>query len=856
MEEPENEQPQGFARARPIRVAFLISSHPHTQLIIDAIFAESVSRWGGRYSLICPCVDGYPQPAYLRWLKVFDPDIVYSFTDLADQSLYRLREELGPAYITRHREPSKNPPTAHDFRVELPIKVLSSLSTTLQYARAFPASAPQPLHIVDYLPGQPNDRFVDDNFGSLYGSHGMWPMPSNLADAFRPVALASAEVRANRMAANYNGETVSDPCSLLQFMAANRNTYGLSQLSADATPRIEVRSGSESAFTIVVGDTADDRIAFWNLRSRVAIHIGIGICSLIAPVSLLEQDAFFAALIELLKARNVVWRSSGPPLVELVSTSVSQERLGELQNRFIARDRWNAYRVGRAITLDSIVPSDEVLSYARQLVSGGFLENKPEWKEFSAAERQVKPPQVVPKHLNHIQVESFATTGSWAVDVSLERRESHSRYSNVRHNWHFPRRLPLHGAFLHSYESSHSGREWRWTRANAQGSLVLFAGLNEALPVITIPNDEIAFRRAMQRGNEWPPLHRLSAPITPTGPFAWSQPSDKGRYLMGALRMFGGLQNAGAILLHNYWRSVFEELGGAVGRARREQIKDAIKKKIRAVRTQPSNWDDATWERLTALVTREAYQVRVPQGALSYGELLKRHDPYLVKEEAILRDNKVEDPADWMNRARNSLRAAVQDRCAQRVLFQGYEWRCDTCFATNWNDISSLGPELSCSICGANEKAFVDKPWSFRLNGFLQDALREHGLLAVVWCLIELEKRARDTFFYLGPHNLWKEYPDNEQTRHDHEADLICILDGRVHLCEVKSSAREIALESLVEVARRLRPDVVTLAVMEEMSARLSAKAEELRVAIADPTIEVQLLSMTADDEWNDAYLP
>jgi hypothetical protein len=189
-------------------------------------------------------------------------------------------------------------------------------------------------------------------------------------------------------------------------------------------------------------------------------------------------------------------------------------------------------------------------------------------------------------------------------------------------------------------------------------------------------------------------------------------------------------------------------------------------------------------------------------------------------------------------------------------MFQGYEWRCDTCFSTNWNDIGALRPELECTVCGAAKLPPVDEPWSFRLNGFLQEAMREHGVLALLWCLVTLERRAVNTFFFLGPHNLWKELPENESSSHDNEADLICVLDGRVHLCEVKSSAREIALPSLVEVAKRLRPDIVTIAVMDDPAGRLTAKMEELKEALAGTEIETELLTLFDNPHWEDAYLP
>jgi hypothetical protein len=632
----------------------------------------------------------------------------------------------------RHGENLKGAPTSHDFRVTLPITPLVSLSTTLQYARAFPASAPQPVRVVDYLPGQPNDRFIDDNFGTFYGSHGQWPIPPHLADAVKPLAVASQEVRdAPNRGRPYEGETVADATALLHFMASHKNTFGLAQIAGDATPRIELRDVYDNAFALVIGDTFADRVAFWNLRSRDPAFLGGEPTTIMVAPDRLENADFFAALAGFLKKRNGVPRNSGTPCVQLCSTSATTEQLNALRDRFRAVDNWNSYHVGAPLTLDSITPSAQVLQRPLQLVTGNFFERAPEWKEFGASGDKTQPPAVMPKHIVHVQSKNYATTGSWALDVSIERQENHSRYSNVRHRWFFPRRLRFHQAFCGYYESKQDGREYRHTRATRHGSLALFAGFGEELPAINLPNDEHAFRYAMQRGDTWAPFRRLDKWEKPHGPFAWAQPSDKGRYLIGALRMFGGLQEAGVVLLHSYWRSIFEEIGGAIGTARRARIKDSIKKKVRSVTTPPGSWDDDIWSRMAALVASEAHQVRIPQQSLSYDELAKKHEPFLEKEREVLASQQAEEPEEWIAQAKRSLRNGVQNRCAQKVLFQGYQWRCDVCFNTNWNDLGALKPELICAICGASEPAPVDKPWSFQLNGFLKDAMREHGLTAL-----------------------------------------------------------------------------------------------------------------------------
>lgn len=401
-------EPRAFIRPRPIRVAFFIADGEFAQLALDGIFAESIARWGGRYSLICPCENGYPSASYLPWLAAFDPDIIYSFIDLTEDNLRRVQETFGPAYLVRHQANFEAQPTARDFRVALPIAPLVSLSTTLQYAQAFPASAPKPVRIVDYLPGQADDRFVDDNFGTFYGSYGLWPLPENLADAVKPLTIASEELlNAPNRGRRYEGETVPDAAALLVFMAANPNTHGLAQIAADAAPRIELRESYDNAFTLVIGDSFADRVAFWNLRSRAPAFLGREVTTLIVSPSRLDDAGFFAALSEFMKKRNGVPRNSGTPWVQLWSTSLGTEELTALKERFRAADNWNGFHVGTPITLDNITPSAKILERAHQLVSGGFFERGPEWKEFAATGDKAQLPAVTPKHLSHVQGRSL-----------------------------------------------------------------------------------------------------------------------------------------------------------------------------------------------------------------------------------------------------------------------------------------------------------------------------------------------------------------------------------------------------------------------------------------------------------------
>ena len=93
---------KGWCRPRPLRVAFLVQDEEHAQLALDGIFADSYGRWGGRFSLIVPCVDGKLSPTYWPWLESYDPDIVYSYVALDRADVLEIHERLSPADYISH----------------------------------------------------------------------------------------------------------------------------------------------------------------------------------------------------------------------------------------------------------------------------------------------------------------------------------------------------------------------------------------------------------------------------------------------------------------------------------------------------------------------------------------------------------------------------------------------------------------------------------------------------------------------------------------------------------------------------------------------------------------------------------
>src|SRR4051812_25187660 len=125
----------GWVRPRPLRIAFLVENGEHASLTLDGIFADCYSRWGGRFSLIAPCLGGRIVSQYWAWLEAFDPDIVYSYVPLSRADILEVHERLTPTEYHFHKLPEEPRLDVFGLKPSYRFKALSSLSTIFRLAR-------------------------------------------------------------------------------------------------------------------------------------------------------------------------------------------------------------------------------------------------------------------------------------------------------------------------------------------------------------------------------------------------------------------------------------------------------------------------------------------------------------------------------------------------------------------------------------------------------------------------------------------------------------------------------------------------------------------------------------------------
>ena len=860
-----NKQQKVWSRSRPLRVAYLVEKIDQWSYMLDAIFAECYSRWGGRFSLIVPFSDNLVQTPYGRWLKVFDPDIIYSYIDLDEHTIELIHESYYPSYLIKHEyiEIKGKECDARSYRPRLPIKALSSLSVSPILSHGSSISEPQPFLLVDTYWGTDKDGFIGDSLGSYQLSFEPWPLPQSLSYLVKLLTLIPENVLNNpRNLLRPNGETVTQEINLLEYMTRSGNIFSLAQMLAFLSPRMEIRVWPWSnSFNLIVGDSYEDRIIFWNSKFLIPAYLDKDLTSLRVPLVRFESDQFVNVLSELIKQKNKVSRNNSPNAVTIRSYSVDENQLSLICHKFKETKNWNLFYTEKILSIDSCVPEPKDLDHADRLVEAYSFDCSPDREELNVLGSTFRPPKAYPRHMKDYQIiPPGIRDGVWALDIDIERSNDYCRYDNVKHHWRLPRRLRTAGIFRSPYFLNTLGGTTYFSRVVSSGLLSIFVNHEFDPPEIYIPEDDQIFKYAIHRGKDWWPFDReRSSKRQEECIYQWSCLSDKGRYLSGIIHLFGHLLELTEFLLHKFWLEEFSNLGASQSIYNDryfDDVKQKIKKQLNANENTFTISNELKWNSLAKLVILEAHRVRFPQKSVDFSDLQdhwsKMWDLWWEKHKKEVEDVTV----DWKKNDESLLITSIQNLCEKDVLFQGYEWRCEECYHINWISIGNLDKTMSCEVCGKLEPAPIEKPWHFRLNGFLIEGIKEHGILPLVWCLDKLLKRAHSSFFFTPSLELWNKYPEENNAQNDAEIDLLGVIDGEVFLCEVKSSDRIFDINKLVEVSKRLRPDIVILSIMAESNTRIQQRFNELTSFLDGHEIKTELMTFEENDIDDDPSLP
>lgn len=534
---------KGWSRPRPLRVAFLLEDGEYANLALDGIFADSYSRWGGRFSLIVPCLDGRIAASYWLWLEAYDPDIVYSYVPLNSADVLEVHERLSPSQYTFHelgREPRLD---VFGFKPSYDFSPLSSLSTIFRQARHSPKLGEEaPVRIIDSWFTERPSRFLTDNFGTYHYSRSssMYPLDATASASLLTIVSPKFQVDHQYGVPSDLNVVPSEIAAFKEF--ANMRATSLSLASAQFAPKLNIRVGRWSeSFNLVVGDTFADRVLFWNARLLIPEWLDSNLCCLCVGLDQIREPEFLDVLGNLLKRRNHInGGSGGQSQITIRSTSLNIDQLLEAQQLVLSTKPWSAVTTELVSELNSLVPPAGVLEDAREgnRFGGGFFQ-QPDWRKFTWIPPTAHPPLTIPDHLSDAPVRQTFTEGYWCTDFIFEYDGPGSCFTN-ENRWILPRRWRMAGAFKVSLVGNLQHVMLPSARRSRDGNLAIFVSAEHPVETIMVPTAYQAIQHALTTDGAWVEPDAEHGSIYPLSKVNWIDPSNEARYLTGILGMAGG----------------------------------------------------------------------------------------------------------------------------------------------------------------------------------------------------------------------------------------------------------------------------------------------------------------------------
>lgn len=831
---------------RHLRIAFLVDLAETSHTILDAIMQAACSYWGGRFSLIVPCTNGVPSSAYDRWLRFFDPDLIYSYVDLNHIEQTKIHEGIYPSSLQLHETHDPDDRIPH---LAIPPLSVATVIPLARHPRGAIAIGSHNLAILTPQGSAEKDQFLINSFGvpssqvrsALYG-----PMSGHGAcvDVLAAPPVIDAPVSQHRV--------ISSTKQLLNELAVDPTLIGSTQLAAVGAMRLKLSTSPwEESFNLVIGSTVADRLLHWNSRAYADPWRDGTDVDLFVPFERLEDTEFLAELARFLERRNRISANSGGPYrTTLRSISIPEDRLKALATSLRKLVPSMFFTQEHIASADEIPPSKNLLDDGVAFVTANAIHRITDtWKEHVSSGADVLPIKERPEHLRLVPT-AFLTPqlGAWAIDLNIERKENHSPYQNVQHNWCLPRRLRTTQTFIKPYRLNPPLGDNVQPRTTGYGAVTLYAGVTTSLPSVSPPSDSTAIVTALQRGRDWSPFKRADIGTKPRQLCYAAKRSSAGKHFWGVYQMFGGLNAACSVLQHQFWRTQFEAYEATDRRTetRRLPIQQKLLNKF-----GNGNLDLSNPEQLAALadvVLKESTELRTKTNSRKWSQfecdfqvLIDEFESQPHPEEKPPRDND-----DYLS----NLESCIQHLLGLGVLHQGYEHRCRKCLHRSWIGISDLKEVITCEVCHDRQPAPIRQEWQFRLNGFLKEALHKHGIAPLFWVLQRYQQDSRRSFWFEGPLDIYFDRESVENKKPATDIDLTIIDGGLVRMCEVKQSERHFENpKKLAEMMARLRPDVAVIAVMEPHSAQLQKKFNTFAGELRNTGIEPELLTLNADKD-------
>ena len=269
---------------RPVRVAYIVPSSP-THDLLNVLFDESMSRWGGRRTPIVPSDGTDIHEEYWNLLNLWDADIIYSYAEISNDLHARLAHRLAPSEISRHPQDAG----VRDLRPRLrtSVSLLTSMSVLPVLSRWHVLRGQRLPEVLDKERHVDVPRDLANSFGFVSSCLNDFTLaPHARRRSFRPPDT-------RRYAQRFRSpEEITYIESLTDLETQLGDMYGLlcvAQLSDMLTRGLSALLSHGSAWedhlSIIVGDDVSDRLLFWNGIHRYEV---VDVCGKLSAAALFD----------------------------------------------------------------------------------------------------------------------------------------------------------------------------------------------------------------------------------------------------------------------------------------------------------------------------------------------------------------------------------------------------------------------------------------------------------------------------------------------------------------------------------------------------------------------------------------
>ncbi|HAS6452958.1 TPA: hypothetical protein I7291_06545 [Vibrio parahaemolyticus] len=788
---------------RPVKVAFIVPlADDNTQWILDGIFYEAYSRWGGVKSLLIPfCNDDFIPDGYLDWLERYDADFVYSYVDLTPEQINIINEKSLPIEMIKHEVHGEVerwnqfiPSWPYGF---VPIRAISTINSPYAKYQGWSNETQPNMYITQHYE---NDeyRFLPDNFGISQGGGG-----SNLGrqNIFGTVCYCAQDLPTHNNVGNERCHSLAELLGKL----ARKQVKTFSTLSSIHASIINHPNDYEwsNSFNLFVGDTAADRLNFWNSRLLSKNNERHDFSALCISKAHLDDDNFLIALGTFINAHNFKGHGNGPNCLSLRSLSIAKEDCQQLAQQL---QNYTYSQVTVPGNFDSpALPSERAFNGHYSIESGRT-------RSLKVYERDNKFVVGEVEHFKYLTPDLYDfKTGQCVSNLYIEKPKENYEVVGGFNDWKLPRRLETTLAFTKNR-----------AKVSRHGSITvipdapqqIFNGIpqHELTISLSIPSEEEVLRCLVLEHIHRMRFERDMRIQLVTEKYYDLELSDKGQKHRGVISLFNGDLSRAGILANSYWRQI--------------------------VRKSIDN-DKASFSlnKLTSIIDQNT-----PVSLVHITDQMRFRN--VGKTKQYLKIN---------------LKDTIEYLVHQNILIQEYRWRCSYCGNENGLTLDTIKMDNNCSICNKLHKTPIDMEWKYKVAPFITSALIEQNGLTVLWAidhLMDVFRRAQA--FYLPEINLFKNREGNE----NNEIDLLAVIDGKFVAAEVKLSVASFVdnpheVTAFIDEIQRLSPDIAFLICEQYCQEKIDideykAKIEEVTDNIREkvPNVEVKVIVANEVDSF------